>query len=248
MLQINKVAHSIRKQADRQWYSAYNMRMHNTQTSSSALPDKMIETILDDLISQNYCVIDQFIPETLISSLHEVARERQKSGLMHQAGTSKTAVTNPKLRSDHIAWLEENDTQPAVQQYLALMAETQLAVNRHLMMGLESFETHFAIYPAHSAGYATHIDQFRQSQQTSAVSVRALSAILYLNKDWPEDAGGELRLYLENHSHAPQQNSPHLDISPAGGRLILFLSARFWHEVLPAKLPRISITGWFKTR
>jgi Rps23 Pro-64 3,4-dihydroxylase Tpa1-like proline 4-hydroxylase len=39
-----------------------------------------------------------------------------------------------------------------------------------------------------------------------------------------------------------------LDILPMAGRLVLFLSGEFWHEVRPAKRPRMSLTGWFRTR
>jgi len=37
-------------------------------------------------------------------------------------------------------------------------------------------------------------------------------------------------------------------VHPTGGTLVLFLSERFAHEVLPAKRERLSLTGWFKSR
>ncbi|MFT6394425.1 MAG: SM-20-related protein [Methylophilaceae bacterium] len=39
-----------------------------------------------------------------------------------------------------------------------------------------------------------------------------------------------------------------MDILPKSGRIVLFLSAKFWHEVLPATRERLSLTGWFRTR
>jgi SM-20-related protein len=39
-----------------------------------------------------------------------------------------------------------------------------------------------------------------------------------------------------------------LDISPIGGRLVMFLSDTFYHEVLPTSKDRMSLTGWFLTR
>jgi len=39
----------------------------------------------------------------------------------------------------------------------------------------------------------------------------------------------------------------HLDIYPRDGRLVLFLSADFEHEVLPAARERLSVAGWFRT-
>lgn len=246
-VQINKVAHSIPKQAARQWDTLYNQQM-NTILSNPALPDNIAEQLLDALAEQHYCVIDQFIADDLLASLRKLALSRQQDGLMHQAGTSKSAVTNLALRGDQIVWLDEADPDPALQQYFTILAELQLNLNRHLMMGLDNVETHFAIYPAGSQGYKTHIDQFHAHRQTTSAGSRALTLILYLNNEWPADAGGELRLYLDQHAEPPAQEARHIDIAPLGGRLVLFLSARFWHAVLPAKLPRISVTGWFRTR
>jgi SM-20-related protein len=48
-----------------------------------------------------------------------------------------------------------------------------------------------------------------------------------------------LRLYLSDH---------HLDVYPSGGKLVLFLSADFDHEVLPATRDRFSIACWFRRR
>lgn len=208
----------------------------------------MVDTIINTLSEQHYCVIDQFLPAGLVDALRTIALDQQQQGQMHQAGTSQSAISNPKLRGDQIAWLEPTDPEPALQQYLALLNEVQQAANRHLMMGLNSFETHFAIYPAGSSGYATHIDQFRQHREQAAPEARTLTSIIYLNNDWSETAGGALRLYLDEHTQPPTRDARHIDIFPTGGRLVLFLSARFWHEVLPASLPRISVTGWFKTR
>lgn len=203
--------------------------------------------ILDQLFEQHYCIVDQFLPETLVADLHALALQRNQAGLTQQAGTGKSAVTNPTLRGDQIGWLEPEDTHPALRQYFALMTNLQHQVNRSLMLGLDSYETHFAIYPP-GAGYATHIDQFRQHRTMAAPGARTLTTIIYLNQNWPEDAGGALRLYLDTHETAPAQEAHHVDITPQGGRLVLFLSARFWHQVLPATRHRVSVTGWFKTR
>jgi SM-20-related protein len=208
----------------------------------------LTDTIIDTLSDQQYCLIDQCLPSATINALRTLALARDQRGQMHQAGTSKAAITNPNLRADRIAWLEADDTDPALQTYFNLMAEVQQMANRHLMMGLAAYETHFALYPAGSNGYATHIDQFRQHGMQIPSGIRSLTAILYLNDDWPDHAGGALRLYLDEHAQTPAHDARHVDILPVGGRLILFLSSRFWHQVLPASQARISVTGWFKTR
>lgn len=183
----------------------------------------------------------------MVAALHAVAQARYQAGLTHQAGTGKGATTHHKLRGDQIDWLEPEDTHPALQHYFALMTDLQQQINRSLMLGLDSYETHFAIYPP-GAGYATHVDQFREHRAMAAPGARTLTAIIYLNQNWPDDAGGALRLYLDPHETPPAQDARHLDIAPLAGRLVLFLSARFWHQVLPASQDRVSVTGWFKTR
>jgi SM-20-related protein len=38
------------------------------------------------------------------------------------------------------------------------------------------------------------------------------------------------------------------DIVPHGGTLVVFLSERFEHEVLPTARARVSLAGWFRRR
>ena len=67
-----------------------------------------------------------------------------------------------------------------------------------------------------------------------------LSTVLYLNRSWRAQDGGELLLYPE----AGEQ--PLLRLTPALGTLAVFLSEAFPHEVLPAGRDRYSIAGWFR--
>jgi SM-20-related protein len=106
-------------------------------------------------------------------------------------------------------------------------------MNRDLMTGLADFEGHFAVFPA-GAGYARHFDRLHGSD------LRAISAALYLNDAWRPEDGGQLRLYTGGGRSE--------DILPIGGRLVVFVSERFEHEVLPATRERMSFTGWFRRR
>jgi SM-20-related protein len=38
------------------------------------------------------------------------------------------------------------------------------------------------------------------------------------------------------------------DVAPQAGTLMVFMSAQWPHEVLPATRDRLSITGWFRRR
>lgn len=59
-------------------------------------------------------------------------------------------------------------------------------------------------------------------------ATKAITAILYLNSDWPDDAGGRFQCFT---SAAPDEN-PVIELSPVGGRLLAFKPTdSSWHAV-----------------
>ncbi|HOY71211.1 MAG TPA: 2OG-Fe(II) oxygenase [Methylotenera sp.] len=203
------------------------------------------EPLIEALATQGYAVVPQFITAEQVQQLANRATELQQLGLLQPANTGKNRL-NANLRGDATFWLDENSTHPTERAYLALTDNLQLAINRSLFLGLHALESHFAVYPA-GAFYKKHLDQFSgdhaNTQQAKQGDVRQVSCILYLNNAWQASDGGELRIYLDEND-----TTKTLDVRPEGGTLVLFLSSRFYHEVLPAKRPRMSLTGWFKTR
>lgn len=210
--------------------ACYNFVMQTALTQQD-------ETITEGLAQQGYVIIDNYLSRDDILSLAHLAHEKLTRHGMN-AGTGKEAKINANIRGDSIHWLDEQSTEPAVQRYLSKMQHVKGLLNQHFYMGLASLETHLAIYTV-GAVYQKHLDQF-SAGQAQQLNTRKLSSILYLNQDWQNSDGGELRLYVNDDEW--------LDILPVGGRLVLFLSAQFWHEVLPAKQERLSLTGWFRTR
>lgn len=61
--------------------------------------------------------------------------------------------------------------------------------------------------------------------------VRKLTTILYLNPNWKEGDGGEIRLFVKN-DEGGDATVKTVDLSPVGGRLLLFWSDEIPHEVL----------------
>ena len=194
-----------------------------------------LETLINDLCEKSYAICENFLPTDTIFALADDAKQHYLNGDLTAAKTGKINKTlNQEIRGDATLWLEENDSNASIQAYFSKMHTLKKAINEALFMNLHALETHLAIYPVGST-YQKHLDQFAHTENR-----RQISSILYLNEDWQAGDGGELRLYLEDKTH--------LDILPTGGKLVLFLSAKFWHEVLPAKRDRISLTGWFRTR
>jgi len=193
-------------------------------------------SIADEVAVQGYAIIPGFLSAPEIAALVGDLRALQQSGEMRGAGIGKDAEITNNVRGDFIHWIEESCASPAQQAYLQRLEKLRQAFNQTLYLGLFEFEGHFASYPP-GAFYRKHLDQFQHDSQ------RALTCILYLNDAWQEDDGGQLRIYLDD-----QNDTLYRDIQPQGGTLVTFLSARYWHEVLPARRERLSITGWFRTR
>jgi len=144
-------------------------------------------------------------------------------------GKSKDKQVNEAIRGDYIRWIDPAAAPPEVLRYLERMRDLMSYLNRSLFLSLKDLEGHMTVYPAGSY-YKRHLDQFKADDR------RKLSAICYLNNDWKEDEGGQLRMYLES---GPK------DVFPLAGRLVCFRSDLIEHEVLPATRPRLSLTGWF---
>jgi len=207
--------------------------MHTT-----IIPGAITNNQLETLAEQGYTIIDNYLPPTLIKALREQAIRLHDAGIMHQASIGKDEGNKiiSEVRGDSIYWLDDAGQTPEQTDYLNAMQALQEQLNRHFFLGLLEFECHFAVYDP-GAVYLRHLDQFKGQQE------RQITAVLYLNDDWQQDDSGELRLYLDE-----SENAAFVYIAPLGGRLALFLSGRFYHEVLPAQRTRISLTGWFRTR
>ena len=172
------------------------------------------------------------MPELPWAALREEAGALQRAGRLQPAATGRgDGRGHAGLRGDSTAWIDA-DTGPAFAAWLGCMDALRRSLNRDLQLGMEDFEAHVACYPP-GTGYARHRDRFADDD------ARVLSLTCYLNADWPDDAGGALRLHLADGGR---------DIAPRAGTVVVFLSDEVEHEVLPATRERWSIAGWFRRR
>jgi SM-20-related protein len=182
-------------------------------------------------------VLPNFFPADTVSTLRQQALSQWQAGSFHAAGIGQGSGlnVNQAIRGDQVQWLEPC-TQGALGQWQGFIEQLRLELNRSLYLGLFEYEHHFALYPA-GAFYRSHIDNFR------GTSARLVTTLLYLNDRWQTQDGGQLRLYTNG-----TNQGEFVDIEPQSGTIVLFLSERFWHEVLPAKRERVSLTGWLRKR
>jgi len=204
----------------------------------SLVAEDALDGIASDLADQGLAIRDGLLPPDLIDRLAAEGQARWAADDPRPAliGRGQERHANATIRTDRILWLDPATATPAQGQYLAFIADLRLAINRRLFLGLFEFEGHLAVYPP-GAFYRKHLDRFRGTEQ------RLVTAILYLNPDWREEDGGQLRLYPD-----PNDDGRYQDLLPLAGRLVCFLSGDFPHEVLPARRDRLSITGWYRKR
>lgn len=203
--------------------------------------DPAVPAIVAALAERGWCVDEAFLSAEEVARLAAESRALWEEGAFRQAGVGVGAERRfrPEIRRDQVLWLTDEEATPAQRRYFERVETLRRALNGALYLGLFDFEAHLTVYPP-GAFYRRHLDRFR------AVAARTVSLILYLNQEWPEGVGGELRLYLDEGDEAG--GGPHVDVPPRGGTLVAFLSDRFHHEVLPASRERLSLTGWLKTR
>lgn len=189
------------------------------------------ESIANGLAEQGYAVVDQFLSQEEVKSI--VSTDDFKKGIQQfkkaGIGQKNELQINEAIRGDYIQWIDKQQhAAPEIKRYLERLNALIQYINQTLFLSLKDFEVHMTIYPVGSF-YKRHLDQFKKDDH------RRLSVLCYLNEDWKEDHGGQLRMYL------PERT---LDILPSSGRLVCFRSDMIEHEVLPATHDRLSITGW----
>ena len=175
------------------------------------------------------------IDSCIIADVSEWMDRQLAEGSFNAAGVGKgnRFQTDDSIRRDNIFWIPEWSDDKVISSLNGLVESIRSVLNRELFAGLDSFEGHLAFYPP-GGFYRRHVDTFRDDD------ARKITFILYLNQCWKLDDGGELRLYTAGESY--------VDIEPTAGTVVLFKSRDFAHEVLDARSPRRSFTGWFKVR
>ena len=189
------------------------------------MPD--YQALIQQLCDQGWYYQQNVLDPQWVSDLAALCHSRT----FLQAGIGKGLknVINESIRSDSISWIDNNEQDPAIRRYLALVEEIRVQLNREFYLGLNDFEGHFSRYPQ-GAYYKPHYDCFANDRR------RAVSFIVYINQNWQTQDGGQLCLHLPDGEKM---------IEPVAGSMICFLSEQILHEVKPTHAERMALTGWF---
>ncbi|MEQ9023437.1 MAG: 2OG-Fe(II) oxygenase, partial [Pseudomonadales bacterium] len=193
--------------------------------------EALFALIAQALREKGYVVLPAALPAAVADSLLEYMAHLGNEQFHHGSiGRGETRMHNQFVRRDKITWIEPDAGH--AKEWHIWTQELQQYLNRQLLLGLFSFESHFACYEP-GGFYQKHVDAFYGQ------SNRVLSLVTYLNRDWAPDQGGELVIYNE-------QGEELVKVTPGFGTLVLFLSEEFPHEVLKAERSRFSVAGWFR--
>lgn len=207
--------------------------MKESTPSTSEDPVAALHRFAAGLAARDWVQWEGFLGAARIEALRDEATGLQALGRFRPAGLGLAGELDARVRGDEILWLEPEFAPVASRLLRGELDAVRAALNQVTYLGLHEFEGHYAVYPA-GAAYERHLDKFRDNNR------RVVSLVLYLNRDWSAEQGGELRLY-------PSDTEP-VTVQPRGGTLVCFLSERVPHEVLPARRARLSLTGWFRRR
>ncbi|USD23436.1 2OG-Fe(II) oxygenase [Microbulbifer variabilis] len=198
----------------------------------NTIDETLFAHIARDLTEQGYSIRHAALPESLSSALFTYQQEMNGEKFIDAGvGRGDDYLRNEFVRTDEICWITGESA--TGRDWLSWAGQLQVYLNRHLFLGLFSFESHFAHYRPGDY-YKRHYDAFRGEAN------RVLSLVVYLNPGWSTSDAGELVLYKD------EQDRVGTKVTPLMGTVVTFLSEEFPHEVLPANRDRYSIAGWFR--
>jgi hypothetical protein len=234
-----------------------------SSTTTTFSPTCHLKTLHD----KGWFVIDNYIQPIEVKSLRQMIENDNKSIIwQHPLNANVT-------RDDKIAWLQRktingnttnnnglHDTLINLfQPILVEMLRTVPSVDGHA--DNLKIEYQLASYKSKANGYTRHVDynlNIREKmnlhgntvyslnkKSSSSMTGRFLSMVLYLNDEWKTKDGGDLRIWFPRSVQATKGTSC-ADISPIGGRLVVFLSSSIPHQVrsMQSNKKRIAITAW----
>lgn len=228
------------------------------------------------LATEGYYSSVGVLPMAIITLIRNQAVELRRQGRFEQSWSERIVGNGSIQRFDKEGVFacepdgQDYDVAPDMIVYMSVLLQTlPIALNQafdevsseHISnpsLSNSSFNAKLAVTLPGGSTYPLHIDN---PQGLEVNDTRKLTCILYLNPDYQADRGngGELRLLLGADGEIIRQ----VDLTPEGGRMVLFWSDEIPHEVLPTApefvrgtedptvdnpLDRYALTLWIPTQ
>mmetsp|Transcript_6510 Transcript_6510/g.14734 ORF Transcript_6510/g.14734 Transcript_6510/m.14734 type:complete len:318 (-) Transcript_6510:135-1088(-) len=227
-----------------------------TTASPTILSPQDMKKLADD----GFVIIHDFIKQDLIGELRNDVLTLRENDAFRQAkiGQDSTNNLNTEIRIAETCFLGRNRNELLTIEAAGgkdsvrdrsgglydILDNLRVALEGVSETGLDSSLTEllFAYYPK-GGFYRRH----RDAIPNSASLLRKYSLLLYLNQDWSEKDGGQLRIHLDGGGdECPAGVAPKfIDVEPKGGTLVLFKSDAIPHEVLNTNSERFAVVGWY---
>jgi hypothetical protein len=198
------------------------------------------------LSTEGYYTSVGILPMDMIALIRNQAVELRKQGRFEQSWSERIVGDGSVQRFDKEGVFacepdgQDYDVAPDMIVYMSVLLQTLPMALNHAFdvessqqvsnpsLSNSSFNAKLAVTLPGGSTYPLHIDN---PQGLAVHDTRKLTCILYLNPEYQADRGdgGELRLWLE----ADGENIRKVDLTPEGGRMVLFWSDEIPHEVLP---------------
>jgi SM-20-related protein len=194
--------------------------------------NQQFDLLIDSYLENKVGIDTRFLSDALSKGLQQNIRQLESDGLMTAAGIGNEAMkdAHQKMRGDKVYWMDKCHDNIYEQQFLQQIENFIDHLNKTCYTGINGYEFHYALYEE-GCFYKKHKDQFKND------SNRKYSLINYLNENWLEQDGGQLRMYQEDRVQ---------EVSPKAQTAVFFKSDEMVHEVMVANRSRMSITGWLK--
>jgi SM-20-related protein len=204
----------------------------------------MLDFVLTDgeirmLDERGWFLRDDVLGRARSTGIHDAVEGLAAAGRLRPAGLGRGLAPriDGAVRGDAITWIDPDRVPAELAALFAVFVALRDALNREAYLGLGRMEVQVARYPGGGTAYRRHRDAF--VAPPGGRPNRRVTAIYYVNPAWRPEDGGALRLHVD-----PRP----IDVAPLLDRLLVFLSERVEHEVLPAGAPRRAVTAWLRAR
>jgi SM-20-related protein len=194
----------------------------------------MNHKIIESLSKKGIYIEDEFLSKESLNSINSYFDNQLNHFSEARVGLGKAKIRDEKIRGDYSLWIDSIHPPKEFESIISFLNSLKFEVNQSLFLGIKEYECHLAYYPP-GKFYKKHLDQFSND------SSRTLTFIFYVHEAWANNDGGELVIYDKNGIVVDK-------IIPTPGKMVLFLSSDFPHEVLPGNRERRSFTGWMHNK